>query len=243
MDAALFAARGVTGAKNIFEGPQGFYHVYHQGKYSRDLCLRDLGKQFLNADVIMKRYPCVGYSNDVIEACLQAIGPRRLTGRDVKDMIMQVSETGFHMAGAQPWSPPVSVVGAQFSIPFAAATTVLKRRFKIEDLEEFNNPDVCELAGRSRVETNTELQTGSLAQYQRSPVVMDITLATGERLNGRSFTTAATHSSFENTATKFRECVRYSVSPVASSRTERVIDLCRHLEEVQDVRELVRLLA
>lgn len=243
MDAAYFASQGVTGVRNIFEGPQGFYQVYHQGKYDRELCLRDLGKRFLNTDTIMKRYPCVGYANEVIDACLQAIGERRLRENDIKEMTIKVSETGFHMAGEQPWHPPASVVGAQFNLPFAAAATVLERRFGIEELEDFQNREVCQLAGRMRVMIDPELQKGDLAKYQRSPVTVEMTTTSGEHLSGRSFSSAATHSSFDETVEKFRDCVRYNARSLDKATVERVVELCRHLEEVGDVRDVVRLLS
>lgn len=243
LDAAYFAARGVTGVRNIFEGPQGFYKVYHQGKYDREVCLHDLGKRFLNTDTIMKRYPCVGYANDVIEACFKAVGERGLRGRDIKEMTVKVSETGFHMAGEQPWHPPSSVVGAQFNLPFAAATAVLKRRFGIEELEDFKNPEVCQLADRIKVTIDQDLQKGDLAQYQRSPVTVEILTSRGERMEGRSFTTAATHSSFDETARKFRTCAGYNIRPLEKAALEHVVDLCRHLEDVKDIREIVRALS
>ena len=38
------AEKGVTGARNCLEGEMGLYPIYFQGRYDRQVLLKDLGK-------------------------------------------------------------------------------------------------------------------------------------------------------------------------------------------------------
>jgi hypothetical protein len=47
---------------------------------------------------------------------------------------------------------------------------------------------------------------------------------------------------FDDCAGKFRNCASYSATGVPHEQLERVIELTRHLEQVKDVGEIMRLL-
>ena len=42
---------------------------------------------------------------------------------------------------------------------------------------------------------------------------------------------------------KFRDCLAFSPRPIPAADVERVIETILHLEEVSDIREIIRLLA
>ena len=54
---ALLADRGVTGAFNIFEGLSGFYNVYHNGEYTREVVEEQVGKKFDAENTTFKLHP------------------------------------------------------------------------------------------------------------------------------------------------------------------------------------------
>jgi 2-methylcitrate dehydratase PrpD len=54
---ALLANRGVTGAHNIFEGLSGFFKIYHDGAYDREVVEKEVGKVFDAENTTFKLHP------------------------------------------------------------------------------------------------------------------------------------------------------------------------------------------
>ena len=48
---------------------------------------------------------------------------------------------------------------------------------------------------------------------------------------------------FEDLVAKFRDCLALAPRPISAQDTERVIDMILHLEDVSDIRDILRLLA
>jgi len=62
------AEKGITGAKNVLEGHQGFYNMYFQGGYDAKTLTSDLGKHFEGVNVSIKPYPCCRGIHTYIDA-------------------------------------------------------------------------------------------------------------------------------------------------------------------------------
>jgi 2-methylcitrate dehydratase PrpD len=48
---------------------------------------------------------------------------------------------------------------------------------------------------------------------------------------------------YEDIVNKFRDCLSYAAKPVARDNVEKVIDMVRKLEDVEDVGQIINLLA
>ena len=51
---ALLAEKGLAGVKSCFEGKAGFFNLYYEGKYDRQMLVSDLGRRFLGENTALK---------------------------------------------------------------------------------------------------------------------------------------------------------------------------------------------
>lgn len=114
--AVQLARRGLTGARRIFEGVNGFFTLYQRGGYDRDIVLNGLGKEFLSSRIALKPYPCGRPLHAVIDGALAVRG--RAAGREATRVEIGVGPVQFASLSR---GYPQDVVQAQFSAPFTAA--------------------------------------------------------------------------------------------------------------------------
>ena len=67
----FLAKRGITGAKDIFEGPYGFFNLYERGDYDQEKLCDELGKRFDGMKLSIKPYPSCRMTHASIDAALR----------------------------------------------------------------------------------------------------------------------------------------------------------------------------
>ena len=136
--AALLAKEGFIGPTTILEGKDGFLKAYSlhadPGKVTDGL-----GNDFQILQTAVKPHSCCRYTQAPIDAMLQLVKEHNLQPREVEKVTIGMLETGIPVIcePAERKRHPVSIVDAQFSLPFGIAVALVKRR---AGLEEFTQP-------------------------------------------------------------------------------------------------------
>lgn len=238
---ALMAERGLTGAKNSLEGKAGLYNVYHEGDYDPEMLIADLGKRFEGVNIGDKPYPCCGFTHPFIDATLTLISRHHIRTEQVQSVAVFGGESAYGLCTPEKHAPQ-TIVDAQFSVPWAVATTLVKGKVTLEDftVEAIKNRSVLKLA---------QIVDGFLVpemnRHGVGPGKVTIKMK-----DGQEFSEEVEHflgsierpMTLEDCIKKFRDCAACSIKPLDGEKTEKVIELINRLESLDDAAEIIRLL-
>jgi 2-methylcitrate dehydratase PrpD len=130
---ALLAARGITGARDVFTGHHGFFRVF-EPDHDLEALTRDLGRRYAGVGLAIKPYPCCSCTHTAIEAALQLVSTHDLHGGDIAAVRIGLNQSSYN-ATCQPrvlkWNPQATS-SRQFSAPYAVAVALQERRVSIE---------------------------------------------------------------------------------------------------------------
>jgi 2-methylcitrate dehydratase PrpD len=238
--AALMAKMGVTGAKNSLEGEWGLYMQYMDGDYSSEILTANLGKRFEGVNVAIKPYPCCRGIHPAIDAALALAIGENVRPQDIQEIVLSVTDAHLSLL-CQPLEAkrsPRSPVDAQFSIPWGVASAMVGRRVGLDDFTEraIKNRDVLEVTQKMRVEVDNTL-------HKPGPEPTRVKVMTKD---GKTFSKVVENPlgslerpmSFEDCARKFSDCARN----LGAERIDKIINRVGRLEQLEDIREIIRLL-
>jgi 2-methylcitrate dehydratase PrpD len=136
---------------------------------------------------------------------------------------------------------PRNLIDTQFSIPWAVAVAIAKRKVSIEDFSDniISDSQILEISNKIDVDIDSSLNRSS----QLEPVRIDIKLRNGTQFS-KQFDNALGSPdkpmSFEECVNKFKDCSMYSVNPISNNKIDKVVELIEQLEELTDVSEILR---
>ena len=241
--AAFMAERGITGAKNILEGEYGMFRQYHGGDYDARILTADLGRRFEGVNIGDKPYPCCGFSHPFIDAVLLLKSKHAIKADQVRSITAYGGDSAYEICvPPEVKGNPRSTVDAQFSVPWAIATALVKGRVNVEDFTEeaIRKEDVLRISRKV-----TSVLDPKLSRHGVGPGRVKITMQ-----DGTEYTEEVEHClgsiekpmTFEDCAAKFRECAAGSIKPLADDTVAMVIELIGRLESLDDATEIIRLL-
>ncbi|MBI4307201.1 MAG: MmgE/PrpD family protein [Chloroflexi bacterium] len=242
--AAQMAARGVTGAKNSFEGVMGYFRLYCRDVYDREAAVSGLGQRFEGVNLGFKPYPSCRFTHGFIDAALALRD--RLAGKldaitEIRAVIGQESLQRDLVEPLEVKQRPRTIVDAQFSIPYTVATALVKGAVVMSDFTDAAIRDERVLAVSTRVRPRVE---PDLMAQRLPPSILEVALD-GATLTQRidyPFGDPQNPMSPEALARKFRDCASHSVRRIPRSRIERAIDVVAHMEKVDDAGAVIRAL-
>ena len=240
--AALLSEKGVTGAKNCLEGEMGLYNLYHRGNYDNKALTMDLGKYFEGINVAIKPYPCCRGVHPAIDAALALVDENKFKTVDIQKIKLSVSEGHYHLlcepedAKLNPRNP----VDAQFSIPWGVATAIFRRQVTLEDFidEAIKSKDILDLTKKMSIKIDSTLNRA----VNIEPTRVEITTKEGSVYSkevAHPLGSLERPMTFDDCARKFRDCAKQ----LSKEQTDRVIELVGQLEQVAEIKKLIRLLS
>ncbi len=242
--AVLMAQKGITGARNVLQGRDGLFNVYHRGDYNPEVLTANLGEKFEVVNLSFKPYPCCRNTNPPIDATLPMVGEYNIKAEDVDSVTIYVSKGAMKLLG-EPLSTkqnPSTTVDAQFSIPWAVASAIVKGKVGIAEFTPQAIKDKTVLALSNKV---TPKLDESLNRMGVSPAIVEIKTKDGKVYSKRVDTPYGSPEnpmSMDAMAAKLRDCASYAAKPLSQKNVEKLIQLVSRLEAVSDVEEVVRLL-
>ncbi|MBM3254355.1 MAG: MmgE/PrpD family protein, partial [Candidatus Omnitrophica bacterium] len=136
--AVVMAKKGITGARNVLQGPHGLYNQYHKGNYKPEILTKDLGKKFEGINVSFKPYPCCRYTHVAIDATSALLNKHNIKADDIDKVIVHVGKSAYGLV-CQPLDAkqnPRNLVDTQFSIPWAVACTIDHGKVTLADITQ-----------------------------------------------------------------------------------------------------------
>ncbi len=242
--AALLAKKGVTGARNIFEGANGFFKVYHDGRYSREMLTGGLGERWESLNISIKPYPCCRGVHPTIDCALRLRNEFGVTPDNLEKLVIAVGEGPMGLLGAplEIKARPRNVVDSQFSLAWGASVAISRGHPGLNDYTEeaIKSKDILAVSGKIEMELDASLNGTGL-----EPVRITAYLKDGA--SHTVYTDTATGSperpiSFDQSEVKFRGLVEGAARKISKANADNVVDMVGDLENIDDIRSLTRLL-
>lgn len=245
--AAELAARGITGPTMVFEGEYGYYAAYEHGEYDRAELLREHGTSFRGMDGSIKPFPVCKQSHTAVQAALDYHAARGGDVSRVRSVHVGLNADAFHTVCGRTHGryAPTSAMDVQFSGPWVVGLALANGSVSLEDLEpaSYQDPEVLRLVERIDCGVDPDIEARSSGRM--SPAVLTV-----REQDGSQWRTVVDvvkgHPSNPLTAdeleAKFHDCCSRALVPLSRPQAEKAFDLLMHLEEVEDIRELLRCL-
>jgi 2-methylcitrate dehydratase PrpD len=239
--AAELAAAGFTAGADALDGPWGFFQVFGGG-FDSTRIVDALGRPWaiVTPGVSIKPYPCGSLGHPTMDAMLTIMTEHDLQPEQIRRIRLRA---GSNILNPLRYRIASSELEAKFCPAFMLASIALRRKAGIREFsDEFVRSEPVQTMMR-RVET--VLDTGIEAQgYQVMRSVVEVELEDGTRLMQPSDDRYRGGPDLPFTRRelqdKFMECGEL-VLPAGQLRA--AFDCVESLEELRDVRELVRLLS
>ncbi len=241
--AALLAEKGITGARNCLEGKAGLFNVYHGGDYDIRILTNNLGKRFEAENIGFKPYPCCGHTHATIDAILSLRSKYAIEADLVEAVNVDCGGAAYAMCVPEEAKrSPKNIVDAQFSIPWAAATALVKGKVTIEDFTEkaIENNKILQISQKV-----TGRLDPALTRHGVGPARVSVRMKNGAEYSEYvEFCLGSVERpmTLNDCVRKFRECYPSSVRPLAAEKAEKVIEMILHLEDMKDATEITRML-
>lgn len=239
--AARLARLGFRGTQGALTGKHGLYTAYyHQATVNMDALTDALGQRFEGARLGFKAYPCCAAMHAALTGVFSILGQGPLAV-DAIDAInvygtnrMSVTVHPIEMKRS-----PRSYVEAQFSMPWAVSCALNDRKLSLTHFTDqaVQNPRYASLAQKMSADRSATSEG----------IRVDIHLSDGTLRSSPTVLAAKGHPdnplSTDEVVERYRDCVAFGPNPIPRDRAEQAKDLVLHLEDVQDVSEIVRLLS
>jgi 2-methylcitrate dehydratase PrpD len=247
--AAELAARGIVGSKEIIEGRYGIYKTYVRNQPAWSALTEGLGTSFPLLDEHgFKVWPACGYTRATNTATLRLRRENRLNPEDV-ETITVIGGTGATRLLSEPIElkrrPQLSIDG-KYSIPFTTAVMMVRGNVSLRDYTEegLRDPAVLAMADRVgyRADPDAILPIGGQSALSRPTVEI-------RTRDGRVFSCTpdgvpgdpAHPVGWDVLEAKFRDCASFAHRPLIPGGVERMIEMVRHLDNLDDASEVLRL--
>ena len=236
--AALLASEGFTGARNIFLGRFGFFELYQPNGHDPAKLLEDLGGEFRGDQLSFKPYACGRPQHAILDAAIVArnqlglgttVDLAEIAAVQVTALAATIAE---QFAGASHKRQPAQIVEAQFALPYLIAAALVHGRVGITEVADIHNAQVLHIAKR---------MAGIEAGHEKAAVAISLrdgrtaTVTTGPPLGSPE-----NRLSIDQLRMKFADCARNAVRPLSDDVVREAAHALLHLEEVQDVSDLLR---
>ena len=146
------AQRGISGARNLFEGVDGLGRTYLQSELDPDLLRQDLGRRYHFEDLSYKPYPCCRMNHCAIDAALEIRSQPGFDWTMIEDIRIGINSQGNQAVGTPIGMrrAPKTQVQAQFSICYTVACALATGQVSLFDFtpEALARPDILALAAK-----------------------------------------------------------------------------------------------
>jgi 2-methylcitrate dehydratase PrpD len=229
LESALFARAGFRGPTTVLEGRHGYLQAYSPSPRP-ELLLADLGRSWLTMRVTPKAYPCHSTHQAVVHAIQQRKLAHPFAAESVGGVHLRVAARAADARFLE--RKPRTLLAAQYSLPFACATALVRDLFNPYAFDESALADatILQLAARVEVEATTADQEVIL-QLDGQRHVLPATDYPGSVEHPLDFAAAVD---------KLR---RYASPLIGDARVGHIANLVRHLEALDDIQPLAHAVA
>lgn len=242
--ATELAEIGWTGINDPLFSEFGYFALYCKDS-NQEILTKKLGEEFY-ADAIFKPYPCCRAMQPAIDCALELVRKHDIDVRDIDEVTVRVSNSSGLKANFEIGAFPQCT--ANFSPLYAVASVLLRKNVNPDYYTEkyIMEPEIINFITnkfKSEVIPTERLPSDRVLAAEAKEVTVRMK-------DGREFsaTTASAKGdaiekplSVEEIEEKYRTNVAFSKT-VKEDNAEEALDMLKHLEEVDDIKEVVRLL-
>ncbi|MDR5760557.1 MmgE/PrpD family protein [Caballeronia sp. LZ035] len=239
------AKRGIRGTHATFDGLDGFLRVYLRDRFDRDVACDALGQRFEMSRLSYKPYPCCRFNHTPIEAALTLRASSGLDWRQIRRIRVGVTRQAFE-AVCTPIDVrrrPVTLVHAQFSIPYTVAAAWVDGRVGLGHFtdEAIVRDDILSLANKVEPYVDEAIER----EWSRniSPAALEVESMDGLKLSER-VNVPLGHPDRPMTdaviAAKATDCFAASALQSGEQAAQDLRNAVHQLDHASDVRNLVR---
>lgn len=238
---AYLAKGDYRGPSESLLSPEGWLQAYaYKGEFDVNFITRDLGSKWDLLDNSIKVHACCRFAAPIVDATLEVVQRENVKPQDVEEVVVGMAKFPLYRSLTEPRQRkynPTSVVDAQFSAPFAAAVSIVKRRAFIDEYSEtgIRDPEVLALAQRVRWVIDEEAER---VWPKRYPAQVDIKLKNGRTVSAR---VEWPKGDPENAVTKEElrdKYVALATPIVGAGKAKSSFDALQQLANLKNVREL-----
>jgi 2-methylcitrate dehydratase PrpD len=237
LESAMLAAKGFTGPTTVIEGEYGLLHAFSPSPRP-ERALAGLGIKWLLTESLIKPYAAHGVTQAVIAAAIDLKRTHAIEPESI-DKVFVVSTDHRVLLPRFLDAAPTNHLGAQCSLPFTTAVALFRDlddplQYDASTLED---PRIRDLSLRTtfdhRKPADGPMIEGTGGHLELNVVANGgtVTATTGPHIGS-----IPNPASFDDIADKFH---RFSRHLLDASARAAMIDGIRHLEQVDDVSELI----
>lgn len=246
LQACDLAAAGFPGTRNVFEGQYGYLPLY-EGPEQWDLSgtwQALTGDRWLVSELSHKPYPAGRATHGGIEGLMTLIGEgaQRVSPEQVEKVTIIGPPVTVRLC-ARPDRPDPSPNYARLCMAYIGAKVLLNGFIDLTHYRGSELSDVYTHKIASRIEMISDSQTDPNALV---PVSVEMRLRNGEVRTwsvGQMLASPTRRLSREQHLAKFRRCWEFSASTITVDKSETLVELVDHLENVTDVKQLLACLS
>jgi 2-methylcitrate dehydratase PrpD len=240
---AILAGGGYTGIKRVYEREYGgFLSTFGEGhKPDASQIASELGQRWEVERIVIKPYATMGGIHSPLDALFDMGRQRKLVASEIARIQVDVSHAVYHHGW---WVPerPLTPIGAQMNIGYAMAVAVIDGAALVHQFapDRINADDVWDLLARIDVRHDPDFDTGG--PMKRGQTRVAVTFTDGQHLVVERASSRAVESppGTDEVAAKYRSLTDGLID---AQRQQEIEQMLRSLEDLGDVRELIRLLA
>lgn len=248
--AVLLARSGYTGPATILEGEHGFLKAFSfERKWDVKKITDGLGKEYRGYSTSFKPYAGCRFFHQVIDATLALVQEHKVKPADIESIPVKVYRTAF-LTLCNPESRrynPTTVVDAQFSIPYAVATSILRGSPVPSHFtdEAIRDPEVLAICAKVKGTGDDEYESRYPARF---PTEVSFVLKSGKTVTTfRDLPTGDPENPIYERKGRFEEEIEnkfrllLSFQPKYRSRCDQMVEQVKRLDKIGDVSALMAL--
>lgn len=185
---AELASRDFRGPSESLLSPEGWLQAFaYNDEFDVTFVVDRLGEKWDLIENSIKVHACCRFAGPIVDATLETVLRENVLPEHVEEVTVAMASYPLTRSLIEPLERklnPTSVVDAQFSAPFAAAVSIVKRRAFVEEYSEtgIRDPEVLAMARKVRWETDPEAER---LWPKRYPCQVTIKLKDGRKVTSR----------------------------------------------------------
>ncbi|KQW42656.1 hypothetical protein ASC77_23645 [Nocardioides sp. Root1257] len=242
--AAELAKRGMRGDPNSFDGEFGLFPQFFDNDYDRDFFLAGVGQELLGPRITFKPWPCAGHTHLYLTAISEMQQQAPIAYKDIRRVVViggsKVLEQQCEPSALRT-APPHSI-DAKVSIPFLVGKMLRHGTVKLDDFsaQGLRDQDAIDIA--NLVEWRLDPAFGRVDEGF-GPARVEVLMADGTTRSNRveqSLGHPQKPLPWSQLVEKFHDCLAVSDARIPMTSAQAVVDLVDDLENVEDVRQVMR---
>jgi len=242
--AAELAMQGIRGDREVFDGPYGFYHAFFRGDYDRSELLEGLGQRYETERISLKPWPCIRHLHTAMTAVLGLLAEHNLAFEDIAGVMLSVGQVNLDRCRPVALgSVPANHIDLAGNMHFAVAAAIRHRGIP---LALYHDPKLADEVVTTAMPKVRWQYDPALDGHTFEPSRVEITTANGRRFNAQC-QVALGHPdnamTLDQRTGKFLDCASAAATPVPRQKALEIVDAVTRLDQSDDIKSLMRLLA